>query len=852
MAVSLKLADAFVDVRADLTRLAGDLTKVRSMLAGLGAGGGLAASVVRGIAPVGAAVEQAVATGMARGVAQGAAKAPAGMVGLAKLQMSGIKLQTDLAAAAAKAQQQATASAARAPEGMVGLNKLAMSGIALQDRLTRAREVAAAAQEKADARSAAQAAKAAARAPEGMVGLGRLQMSGIALQDRLARAREQADREAARGPAGMVGLEKLQMSGIALQDKLARAKEQATAGAAADARRAAADQERDATRLDAIQERYLKRDYDRRVRYEAQKQRAVDRSLAQMGEGPRVERAGLGLGRFLGLGGEPGGTTAGRERGGGFLGGMGQVAGGMLMARGMEAALSAPVRIGEAMFDAAKKASDLGESVSKVNVSFGPAAKDVVGQADMLAERFGVVKRESLDAAAAFGLMGQAAGQTKEESAAMGNRFVRMGLDIASFHNIANAEAFEKLRSGLAGEIEPLRQIGILLSEDAVQAQALKMGLVGSASEAKHLTQQQKVSARVELIAAQMGPAMGDLERTAGSAANQLRKLQGDMENLTTEFGNELQDALRAGLGLARDLGKAIADATGKGAPKAVGEVVKATVDATRTVVQGEGPGILTRLNLGLAQALSAAFGKMGLGENFGRVKEAADAMQREMEGGTAAAAGMKLAAGPATPEEQVAAMEKSGVPAQMERAAQSRAVAAAMAAAATEGTPTLVGPPRPIGLGLEAPGVGLAREQDRIQAEMLRREREEAISGPMLARGAALARPGAIPEVSDFRKKFMEPGELAEVERRKAMEFIARPREETERRPSQMFTDPADYATHAIQAALSAKDDSPKQTAEATKRGAVLLQTLVDAIVPVTKITPGLPNSGSFVFTKP
>jgi hypothetical protein len=546
---------------------------------------------------------------------------------------------------------------------------------------------------------------------------------------------------------------------------------------------------------------------------------------------------GLAGGRMGGPGGGGGGGG-----GGGIFGGMLQVAGGQLMARATAAALAVPGQIGGAMFDAAKKASDLGESVSKVNVTFGPAAGEVIGKTDELAERFGVVKKEALDAAAAFGLMALAAGQTKEQAAATGNRFVQMGLDIASFHNITNAEAFEKLRSGLAGEIEPLRQIGILLSEDAVQAKALEMGLVGSSKEAKHLTQQQKVAVRTELIASQMGPAMGDLERTASSAANQLRKLQGDMENLTTEFGNELQGALRSGIDLARELGKVIADATGKGAPKAVGEVVKATVDATRTAVQGEGPGLMGRLNLALAQAMSAAFGKIGLGENFGRVKEAAEAMQREMEGGTAAATGMGLAAGPATPEEQVAAMEKSGVPAQMELAAQSRAVAAAMAAAATAEVPGL-------GQGAEArPGMALALEQDRIQAEMLRREAEEAISGPRLARGAALARPGGIPEVSDFRKKFLGEDEKAEIERREALAFIARPKEE-KARPSQMFADPADYATHAIQAALSGKDDTGKKTVEEIKHGNTLLKNLVDAIVPVTKITPGKPNAGMFIF---
>jgi hypothetical protein len=56
----------------------------------------------------------------------------------------------------------------------------------------------------------------------------------------------------------------------------------------------------------------------------------------------------------------------------------------------------------------------------------------VIGKVDQLAERFGVVKKDALEAAANFGLMGMASGQTKEQAAALGTEFVQMGLDIAS------------------------------------------------------------------------------------------------------------------------------------------------------------------------------------------------------------------------------------------------------------------------------------------------------------------------------------------------------------------------------------------------------------------------------------
>jgi hypothetical protein len=332
----------------------------------------------------------------------------------------------------------------------------------------------------------------------------------------------------------------------------------------------------------------------------------------------------------------------------------------------MGMAMQVPTEIAGGMFDAARKAADLGESLSKVNVSFGPAAKGIVAKVDQLADRFGVVKKDALEAAANFGLMGLASGQTKEQAAALGTEFVQMGLDIASFHNISNEEAFAKLRSGLAGEIEPLRTIGILLSEDAVQARALAMGIVASKKEAAHLTQAQKVTVRTELIREQMGPAAGDIERTAGSTANLMRKMAGDWENAVTEFGKELEGALRSGMTLAGELAKLIKDATGKEAPKVIGEYAKAGVDATRAAAHPEGPTLLSRANVELGRLESRMFDFLGLGKNFLGVADTVKRIDAEQEAQVAAVVGMKLEAGPAITEQQSAldrAMAEAAIP---------------------------------------------------------------------------------------------------------------------------------------------------------------------------------------------
>lgn len=211
--------------------------------------------------------------------------------------------------------------------------------------------------------------------------------------------------------------------------------------------------------------------------------------------------------------------------------------------------------IGAALFEAAKKSSALGESLSKARVTFGNDAGSILANTDRLASQFGVVRREAIDAASAFGLMGRAAGLSTTEQAKMANELTNLGIDLASFHNLSRQEAFTKLRAGLAGEAEPLRPLGIMLSEDAVKAEALAIGLTNVQRE---LTDQEKILARISIIRRAAGPAIGDAERTAESTENIMRKAMGDLENLVTELGSSLEPALVSAIRLAEELGKSL------------------------------------------------------------------------------------------------------------------------------------------------------------------------------------------------------------------------------------------------------------------------------------------------------
>lgn len=182
----------------------------------------------------------------------------------------------------------------------------------------------------------------------------------------------------------------------------------------------------------------------------------------------------------------------------------------------------------------AEQGSKLFETMNKVDVTFGKSRGTVVAMANDMAARFGTVKGVSLDAAANVGLIGQAAGMTEDQSAKLAVQMTKLADDASSFFNVPMDQALEKIRAGLVGQVRPLREFGVLLSKSAVDHELLSMGVKKVHGE---FTEQEKVMARVEIITRGLAKAQGDHERTMGSYVNQMRKMNGEVENFRTGIG---------------------------------------------------------------------------------------------------------------------------------------------------------------------------------------------------------------------------------------------------------------------------------------------------------------------------
>ena len=197
-------------------------------------------------------------------------------------------------------------------------------------------------------------------------------------------------------------------------------------------------------------------------------------------------------------------------------------------------------------------ASDLQEVQNVVDVTFGEqGAAAVEDFAKKAAGSFGM---SELSAKKFTGTMGAMLKSMNLDDAAVQDMSLALtGLagDMASFYNLDAEEAFSKLRSGISGETEPLKQLGINMSVANLEAYALSQGIN---TAWKEMSAAEQATLRYQYIMQATADAQGDFARTSDSYANQQRILQLNMENLSASIGKKVLPIITQFSGLLNDL----------------------------------------------------------------------------------------------------------------------------------------------------------------------------------------------------------------------------------------------------------------------------------------------------------
>lgn len=187
--------------------------------------------------------------------------------------------------------------------------------------------------------------------------------------------------------------------------------------------------------------------------------------------------------------------------------------------------------------DGVKLASDLGEVQNVVDTTFGKNAESIDKFAKSAASAYGLSELAAKQYTGTLGAMLKSMGLTDGNVLSMSKDMVGLAGDMASFYNLDTAEAFEKIRSGISGETEPLKQLGINMSVVNLQAFAAASGVKKTYNS---MTQGEQAILRYKYLMKVTADAQGDFAKTSDGFANQQRILQLNVENLKAALGQKL------------------------------------------------------------------------------------------------------------------------------------------------------------------------------------------------------------------------------------------------------------------------------------------------------------------------
>lgn len=184
--------------------------------------------------------------------------------------------------------------------------------------------------------------------------------------------------------------------------------------------------------------------------------------------------------------------------------------------------------------------SDLQEVQNVVDVTFPSMTKQIDKFAKSAASQFGLSETMAKKFSGTFGSMAEAFGFSEKEAYKMSTALTGLAGDVASFYNISQDEAYTKLKSVFSGETETLKDLGVVMTQSALDSYALANGYGKVTAE---MSEAEKVSLRFAFVQSQLSNAAGDFARTSNSWANQTRILSLQFDSLKASIGQGLINA---------------------------------------------------------------------------------------------------------------------------------------------------------------------------------------------------------------------------------------------------------------------------------------------------------------------
>ena len=201
------------------------------------------------------------------------------------------------------------------------------------------------------------------------------------------------------------------------------------------------------------------------------------------------------------------------------------------------------VAISRTLGKAIAKYSEYVENINLFSVAMGNFADKGAELAYRMQELLGVDSGQTMKYMALFQNLTTSFGMAGDKAYILSSNLAQLGYDLASFHNLSIEESFQKLQAAISGELEPIRRLGVDISNARLQQELYNLGINTSINS---LSQADKAQLRYIAILKQTSNAQMDMGRTLNSPANMMRVLKSQVEQLARTFGAIFIPALTA------------------------------------------------------------------------------------------------------------------------------------------------------------------------------------------------------------------------------------------------------------------------------------------------------------------
>ena len=226
-------------------------------------------------------------------------------------------------------------------------------------------------------------------------------------------------------------------------------------------------------------------------------------------------------------------------------------------------------------------ASSLTEVQNVVDTAFGQTSKQIDQWASTALDKFGLSELQAKQFTGTLGAMLKSSGISSKYLVQMSQNLTALSGDFASFFNLDHEDAFNKIRSGIAGETEPLKQLGINMSVANLEAFALSKGIT---TAYKDMDQASQVMLRYAYLMEVSKDAQGDFAKTLDTSyANQKRLLTTNLSQMMANLASKSLPVLTKGI-------KLLNDYVGKIDVNKIGDFIAEKLGAAFDLVSRYGP----------------------------------------------------------------------------------------------------------------------------------------------------------------------------------------------------------------------------------------------------------------------